>query len=180
MYHSFEERQRKTDILLQNIRLDLPNLEKLLTEEVENKWGKEDLLYRYYHFSFKVYDIQYLTEKIYGALAKLSPHEAYKNIRVDKIFQEDNDSESLTKKRRIFCDFFENIVKEGTGKKWILEHNQRWEAECRPMLEAFFHARYFLEMAVKYGKELDPQDKESVQNHLSSGWAALLELYEVR
>ena len=33
MYLSFEEKERKTVLLLQNICRDLPNLEKLLTEE---------------------------------------------------------------------------------------------------------------------------------------------------
>jgi hypothetical protein len=43
------------------------------------------------------------------------------------------------------------------------------------MLEAFFHARYFLEMAVKYGREL-----ELPPTLLPSGWAALLYLYNLR
>ena len=54
-------------------------------------------------------------------------------------------------------------------------NNQNWLAVTRPMLEAFFHARYFLEMAVKYGKELD-----SPPQMLPSGWASLLYLYNMR
>lgn len=38
------------------------------------------------------------------------------------------------------------------------------------MCEAFFHAKYFLEMAVKYGKELDKIPDEE----RPSGWAGLL------
>jgi len=50
-----------------------------------------------------------------------------------------------------------------------------WDASTRPLLEAFFHARYFLEMAVKYGAELDEPPTT-----LPSGWAGLLYLYNLR
>jgi hypothetical protein len=43
------------------------------------------------------------------------------------------------------------------------------------MLEAFWHARFFVEMAVKYGREL-----EEPPSTLPSGWAALLYLYDLR
>jgi hypothetical protein len=43
------------------------------------------------------------------------------------------------------------------------------------MLQAFFHARYFLEMACKYGKEL-----ESPPQFMPSGWAAVVYLYDLR
>jgi hypothetical protein len=42
-------------------------------------------------------------------------------------------------------------------------------------LEAFFHARCMLEMAVAYGKEL-----ERPPSVLPSGWAALLYLFGLR
>ena len=51
----------------------------------------------------------------------------------------------------------------------------QWLAVTRPILEAFFHALYFLEMAVKYGKEL-----KYPPNRLPSGWASLLYLYNLR
>jgi len=44
-----------------------------------------------------------------------------------------------------------------------------------PIIEAFQHARYFLDMTVKYGKELDEEP-----TMLPSGYAALLELYGIR
>lgn len=42
-------------------------------------------------------------------------------------------------------------------------------------VEAFLHAKSFLEMVVKYGKEL-----ETAQNLLPSGWAAVLCFYDLR
>ncbi|HTP49195.1 MAG TPA: hypothetical protein VMK42_00730 [Anaeromyxobacteraceae bacterium] len=53
--------------------------------------------------------------------------------------------------------------------------NERWCEVTRPMLEAFFHARFFLEMAVRYGYEL-----EAPPRSLPSGWAAFLYLYDLR
>jgi hypothetical protein len=48
--------------------------------------------------------------------------------------------------------------------------------ECtRPILEAFWHTKYFIQMMLKYGKEL-----ESAPQCLPSGWAAVLYLFELR
>ncbi len=55
------------------------------------------------------------------------------------------------------------------------EVNQRWVEATRPIVEAFFHAGYFLEMVCKYGKEL-----EEPPDLLPSGWAAVLYLYGLR
>jgi hypothetical protein len=46
---------------------------------------------------------------------------------------------------------------------------------ARPIVEAFFHAKFMLTMAVKYGKKL-----KEAPNMLPSGWAALLYLYKMR
>ncbi len=70
---------------------------------------------------------------------------------------------------------FMQIVAEGTGKKFSFKDNYNWAAITRPILEAFFHARFFLEMAIKYGREL-----EYPPQRLPSGWAALLYLYNRR
>ena len=71
--------------------------------------------------------------------------------------------------------WFQEIVGEGTGKTFEPEHNRDWTKFTRPIVGAFFHARYFLEMACKYGKEL-----ESPPACLPSGWAAVLYLYNLR
>ena len=148
-----EEYAKNHDILLQNIKKNMPELEKLL-EEVRDHWGEEDSVYRFYHHSFKVYRIQEITERIVNALRKLH----YKK-----------DSE--------LHRYFETIYLEGTcrNKEWQPSHNVIWATTTRPFLESFFHAKYFLEMAVKYGKEL-----EKSPNMLPSGWAALLCLYNLR
>ena len=150
----FEEQHKKGDILLQNIKDNLPELEELLDKSTR---CSEDDIYRFYHHSFKVYGIQDQTEQIVEVLRKISPHE--KN------------------ERKEFDEYFETIYLEGTtrNKEWEMDHNQIWCTVTRPFLEAFFHAKYFLEMAIKYGKEL-----EEAPSLLPSGWAALLELYNIR
>jgi hypothetical protein len=48
--------------------------------------------------------------------------------------------------------------------------------ECtHPILEAFWHTKYFIQMMLKYGREL-----ESAPQCLPSGWAAVLYLFELR
>ena len=139
----------QVQLLFKNLKAALPALEKLL-EECGDHWGYEDHVYRFYHQSFKVYGAQETTTQIVAALQALAPE-------------------------RKLNDWFVQIVKDGTGKTFELDHNQRWLEVTRPIVEAFFHARYFLEMAVRYGKEL-----EAPPQSLPSGWAAFLYLYQLR
>lgn len=134
--------------LLANIKRELDVLADLLDDATRSS---EDLIYRFWHHSMKVYGIQGITLKLGEALRGLTPAGCEIN------------------------PWFEQIVAQGTGFKFDLEHNQRWLEVTRPQLEALFHARYLVEMAVKYGRELnDPP------NLLPSGWAALLEVYQLR
>jgi hypothetical protein len=135
--------------LLSNLKAALPNLEALLQESCSH-WGYEDRIYRFYHQSFKVYRLQTATAQIVEALQALAPE-------------------------RQLDEWFREIVTDGTGRSFHVAHNDRWLAETRPILEAFFHARYFLEMAVRYGRDLTRPP-----SLLPSGWAALLTLFGLR
>jgi hypothetical protein len=136
-------------LLLDAIHTHLDELEKLLTY-VNSHWHAEDKFYRFYYGSFKVYGLQEDTKQIVELLR------------------------SLQSDRELNTDFTD-IITEGIEKEWVIEHNKQWAKETRPILEAFFHARMMLELAVKYGKEL-----ETAPNMLPSGWAALLCLYGIR
>src|SRR4051794_31311782 len=107
--------------LFARLKAALPGLEELL-ERCSGHWGYEDPIYRFYYQSFKVYSLQERTTKIVEALQALAPER-----ELDK--------------------WFRQIVSEGTGHKFEMAHNSRWLEETRPIVEAFFHARYFLEMA---------------------------------
>jgi hypothetical protein len=69
---------------------------------------------------------------------------------------------------------FAQIIREGTGKKFALEHNKEWDRHTRPMLEAFAHAKFMIEMAVRYA------DLKGPPHPMPSGWAALLYLFDLR
>jgi len=133
----------------ERLRTELPSLEELLARSNDH-WGYEDPIYRFYHQSYKVYDLQRQTLEIVKKLQELAPHLALN-------------------------EWFMHIVREGTGKTFTVEDNRNWLAVTRPILEAFFHARFFLEMAVKYAKEL-----KAPPRLMPSGWAALLYLYNLR
>jgi hypothetical protein len=143
------ERRNEETKLLDAIKDNLPGLEKLW-EETNGHWGYEDPVYRFYHQSMKVYFLQNETAKIVQALRDLAP-----NLPLNS--------------------WFMRIVAEGGDGQFTLEVNDHWLEATRPILEAFFHARYFLDMACRYGRELTgPPDP------LPSGWASLLYLYGLR
>jgi len=54
-------------------------------------------------------------------------------------------------------------------------HNEQWLRVPRRIVEAYFHARWFLDVAIRYGEKDDEGS-----GALGSGWAALLELYGIR
>jgi len=121
----------------------------VLWEELNGHWGYEDGFYRFYHGSFKVYRVQSLTEKAVKCLRDLLPE------------RELNES-------------FMAIIREGTGKEFERAHNREWLKHTRPVLEAFAHARYMIEMAVRYA------DLPELPQPMPSGWAGLLYLYDLR
>ena len=129
--------------ILAALRAALPKLRKLLAR-CNDHWVYEDYIYRFYSQSFKVYWLQAETASIVKALRALAP-------------------------KRELDPRFEEIVARGTGKNFELDHNNRWIQEAAPIVEAFFHARFFLEMAVRYGEQL-----ERPPAPMPSGWAALL------
>lgn len=146
---AYEKRMKVDNALLQAIKAKLPELEKLL-QEVMDHWVYEDLIYRFYHQSFKVYYIQEYTLQMVAMLKSLQPD-------------------------RPLNKWFTQIIEEGTGKTFSLEDNDRWLSVTRPLIEAFLHAKYHLEMCVKYGKEM-----EEATGSLPSGWASVLYLYDMR
>ncbi len=134
--------------LLRSLRIYRRDIEELLAK-ANDQWGYEDPVYRYYHQSYKVYFLQDKTKAIVDLLRKLSPESELNS-------------------------WFLEIVAAGTGREFRSEDNRHWTRAARPILEAFFHARFFLEMALRYGSlEKPPQV-------LPSGYAALLYLYGLR
>jgi len=142
--------RRQTEAqLIENIAANLDALRRLL-DEANGHWGYEDGIYRFYHQSFKVFFLQQLTQQIHAALQSLLPD-------------------------RELNEWFRLIVSEGTSKTFEMKMNENWLEETRPVVEAFFHAKYFLEMVCRYADEV----KEPLEV-LPSGWASVLYLYNLR
>jgi hypothetical protein len=149
--NQFWERRRKdSQTLLHRIKARRPELEQVWEEHVADHWAEEDMVYRYYHQSYKVYGIQTDTEAMVNILQEVDHPRAL-------------NSEFLA------------IIQAGTGKKFRASHNRRWNTHTLPQLQAFWHAKYFLEQMIKYGKGLD-----TALNCLPSGWDSVLYLYNLR
>ncbi|MCI0638292.1 MAG: hypothetical protein L0Y72_00705 [Gemmataceae bacterium] len=144
-----EEKNAQEKLLLANCAAKHSELEKLLAE-VNDSWVYDDLVYRFYHQSFKVFYLQEHTLAIVNLLQSLAP--------------------SLP-----MNSWFAEIVAQGTGKEFKPEDNYRWLDATRPILEAFFHARYFLEMSCKYTRLW-----QEPPNVMPSGWAGFLHLFNLR
>lgn len=134
--------------LVMNLRARHAELRGLFAKH-SGHWTFEDPVYRFYHQSFKVFGLQAQTKEIVGMLTQLVPG-------------------------RPLNTWFATIVTHGTGRTFAMGDNANWTEVTRPILEAFFHARYFLEMAARYS------DLESPPRPLPSGYAALLYLYDLR
>lgn len=145
-----EETEGKDQILLDNIKKNLTELSECLTK-ITDHWIYEDGIYRYYHQSFKVFSLQGATLAIVKLLEKIAPEGTKLN------------------------EDFINIFNEGTGKTFKMEDNRHWDKVTRPIMEAFFHAKFLLEMAIKYGIQY-----EVAPQLISSGWGAVLYLYNIR
>ncbi len=142
------ERHAFEAALLASLRAQREALNALL-DASSGHWGVEDPVYRFYHQSFKVFWLQQRTDTIVQRLSGLLPD------------------------RRLHPWFLE-IIRHGTGKEFATSDNDRWTLRTRPIVEAFFHARFFLEMAVRYAT------LERPPRPLPSGYAALLHLYQLR
>src|SRR5436305_624538 len=145
-YLGLEEHLRLEALLLERLNQHKGELEETL-KAMNSHWHYEDHFYRFYHGSRKVYGTQRTTEQAVALLRKLLPEREL----------------NLT---------FENILKESIGKDF--EPNADWDRRTRPILEAFCHAKFMIEMAVRYA------DVPKPPHPMPSGWAALLYLYDLR
>jgi hypothetical protein len=108
----------------------LKDLETLL-QEVNNFWDYDDVMYRYYNKSSKTYYAQKITAKIVNMLRIINPYQ--QECKVDRNFLD--------------------IIDKGTIKTFDVNKDDDWKSNSQYMLEAMFHAKYMLELAVKYGRK---------------------------
>jgi hypothetical protein len=90
--------------LLKALKAALPTLRDLLAGLSGR--GYEDPIYRFYHHSYKVFDLQNRTDEIVSTLRKLLP-------------------------QRDLNPLFLEIVAQGTGKEFSLDQNADWTSHTR-------------------------------------------------
>jgi hypothetical protein len=175
-FQAFDENDDRPEVvaLLDNLKKSLPALKKLL-KTVSGHWSYEDGIYRFYHQSFKVFFLQETTLEIVEALKNLIPAPDPKRDRPRWYYYQKREKVS---EPPLLHPWFMKIVSDGTGKTFDLKDNDRWLEATRPIVEAFTHAKFFLEMAVQYGMEFDKDERPPCM--LPSGWAAFLYLYDLR
>ena len=144
-----QEQLRMDQRLLDAIKVHLPDLEQLATIV---EYDYEDRMYRFYYQSLKVYELQGFTTQAVDLFQQIA--------------QEVEGS---------LHPWFTTITAQGTGIQFAMEHNQEWLTHTRPMVEAFLHAKYFVEMAITCTQTMD-----TVQPWLPLPWAAMLTLYNQR
>jgi len=140
---------RLEPMLLRRIKARRKRLEALLAA-VEGPQDIEDGFYRFYHESSKVTRVSGLTAEIVEELRALLPE-------------------------RGLHPWFVEIVTAGACEVETPARGDEWAAQMRPLLEAFFHAHFFLKLIVRHGLAL-----KTPPTVLPSGWAAVLYLYELR
>ena len=87
-YVPLEEQKRLEGILLQNMRQHAPELRRVL-EDVNSEWCNEDRIYRYYHQSFKVFDLRTATREMVDALAAIAPEGGRSAASLTKSFNKE-------------------------------------------------------------------------------------------
>lgn len=127
---------------------------KELQKDLDRDFGVADDFYRFYHQSFKAYRAQNTTRSIIILFEKIAGDEWELN------------------------QWFEKIVKDGTGQKFDLSHNNDWLKHTRPQIEAMLHAKFFLDLIVKHGEKM--KNEEEPPQLLDSGWAAVCYLFNER
>jgi len=146
----FDDRAQARAELFAAIQAALPHLEELLAT-MRSHWHAPDLFYRFYHQSYKVYHANEDTAEMVRELQALAPG-------------------------RQLNEWFLAIVADAAGRKFEPDVNSQWVEATGPVIEAFLHAKMFLELVVQEGRGPAPQPGHS----LSSGWAAVLHLYGLR
>lgn len=139
----------KHQALLDAIKARLPEFQQL-RGDIEA--AGEDGVYRFHHWSFKVCRLQELTR---GAVEQITAIATANQLKLDATFT--------------------TICGQGQGITRELTHNQGWLRHTRPIVEAFFHARSFVEMMVRYGESL-----QEPPGWRPSGRAAVLTLCGIR
>jgi len=135
-----KEKRRCECALLKAMREAHADLKELL-KKMESHWEYEDLVYRFYHHSYKAQFAADLGNEVFDRLLSLVPWGHRE------------------------CPVFVRRLRARCRRPWTMRRS-------RADIELMLHARYFLEMAVRYGRRY-----KRGPNPMPSGYAALMCLY---
>ena len=156
------DRDRQIRTLAENVKANLPKLKKL-AKQCKATWGGEDHFYRFYHHSFKVYYANLLTKEIVEALRSCAPP------------AEDYVSPGgVVSQRCVMNKMFMEIVEDAINRKFTYAVNNNWLGETRQVIEAFLHAKFFLELVIKFSDMLLEGRRGG-----EPGYVAVLNLYTI-
>ena len=120
--------QERINTLFLRIKSRLPELEELAHDLKETE---EDGVYRFYHGSNKVFFLQDPVKEAFTLINEIGGESDPPNFE------------------------YARIIGVGTAHQFSETTNENWEAETKPILDAFWHTKYFINMMVKYAKELE-------------------------
>lgn len=144
-----ELRHARATELLQNIKDHREEIHQKL-EWFRNQ--EADLIYRFYHQSFKVFGMINMIRNANELFSNLAPEQTFLN------------------------KWYVDITRTALNKKFEGSHtNQHWLETTLPITQGYWHAKYFLEQMLVAADELDEAPQV-----LPSGWAAVLYLYDLR
>lgn len=142
------KRHELADELLTNIKSNVEILSPIAASFAKSE---PEFIYRFYHQSMKVFG--------YGELIRYSV----------EFFQ------SVSPQSRPLNGWFSTIASAGLSKEFRDSTNENWLEETRPLLEAFWHTKYFVNQMSSVADSL--QDAPEI---LPYDWAAVLYLYDLR
>lgn len=145
-------KQEQHQMLLERLRQRLPHMHALELQSGTDSPDTEDLLYRFWHQSMKVYALQEHTLAIWRELEKSS----LPGLGLDP--------------------WYLAILDDGTGLSSRPEDNADWLKATRPVVEAYLQSAYLLQLVIRYASTYH----EAPGGYYESGWAAILHLYRMR
>ncbi len=146
---SHELRHRRAADLLQNIKDHRSEIEAQFDRF---KKAEPDLIYRFYHQSFKAFGMVDMIRDANKLFSDLAPESTFLN------------------------NWYVQITRTALTKRFEGSYtNQHWMETMLPVTQAFWQDKYFLEQMLIAADELD-----EAPQILPSGWAAVLYLYDLR
>src|SRR5215204_2025811 len=136
---AYKKKLAHGETLLANIKEQRPRIESLLSHY---KREEPDLVYRFYHQSYKFFIMVDLTRQAVEFFVSIAPESATLN------------------------DWYRSIADEALSKGFDPDKtNPIWLAETLPVLQGYWHSKYFLEQMLVAADELD-----RAPEILPSGW----------